>query len=230
MAFYRALKRFSSGEYSTPLQIRGTFKRLRKCPQRKKHIRKLLWPFPWHFEPMEPVAGVVHVDPSEQLIVERQSSIRTLHRIPIFRVRDTPLCSLYRMVEDVCTRQDELLGYEAHYLFRHTERRWRLCNIPDPRERDPVVYAILASIVEALVEAFNWKLKLGIRRNGRNDFSEQRAINCELESVPAWAALVAPCEKAVDLLTRPDGLSGGAPEPSFRDRNIAACVARFWDV
>jgi hypothetical protein len=134
------------------------------------------------------------------------------------------------MVEDLCTRQYILMGYECQYFFYRDEPRWRLCDIPDPQESDPVVYAILASMVEALVEAFNWKLRLGIRRNRKNDYSEQRATNCKLETAPAWTVRVAPSEKLVDLNTHPDGAPEGEPHPVFRDRNILASMARLRDV
>ena len=43
----------------------------------------------------------------------------------------------------------------CEYLFRRGSGRWSLERIEDPCDEDPVRYAVLASLVEALVEAFN---------------------------------------------------------------------------
>ncbi|CAD6446757.1 5262317d-ab68-429d-b6cf-7f3398749a7a-CDS [Sclerotinia trifoliorum] len=60
------------------------------------------------------------------------------------------------------------LGSETEYFWRNWEKKWTLCLIPDPKYPDPIRHAILACIVEELVTAFNWRLALGMRRNGQN--------------------------------------------------------------
>ena len=51
---------------------------------------------------------------------------------------------------------------------RHLEPKWCLSNIPDPCNTDPLRYAMLASIVEGLVAAFNWRLSNGQRKDGKH--------------------------------------------------------------
>jgi hypothetical protein len=47
----------------------------------------------------------------------------------------------------------------------------------DPHDADPIRYAILASMAEALVAAFNWRLELGLQRDKSIDEPERRARN-----------------------------------------------------
>lgn len=56
-----------------------------------------------------------------------------------------------------------------YILLLHPEPRWELACIPDPQDNDPIRHAILASMVEALVDAFNARLELGIRRDNTTD-------------------------------------------------------------
>ncbi|PQE10145.1 hypothetical protein CJF31_00004037 [Rutstroemia sp. NJR-2017a BVV2] len=103
------------------------------------------------------------------------------------------MCADYRIV----------ITYECEYLFRRGSKRWLLSQILDPKDPDPRQHAILASLVEALVDVFNWKLELGLRRgNMRPDQSEDRATNFVREVSPAWTKNVAGLEKHVSLIDR----------------------------
>lgn len=64
--------------------------------------------------------------------------------------------------------------------------------MPDPSDDDPVRYAILASLVEALVDAFNWKMQLGIRRgeDAALDKSVNRATDFSKEEPPSWTRIL----------------------------------------
>lgn len=225
----RFAKRCIDGSRHTPLKVRNTVSRLRECSQGARHIRRLLWPFPWHFRPQQPPADIVNVGSNDKIVHVLHPDIRQLQCMPLFRARDTPLCSLYRMFEDLCTRQDVWMGYECQYFFYHSEPRWRLSQIPDPRAKDPAIAAGLASLVDAMVTAFNWKLELGIRRTGRNDSTDDRVRNFEPEIAPAWVAEVPALEKLLDLHTNPHRKEG-EPHPAFLERNIKACVGRIYDV
>ncbi|KAF7931223.1 hypothetical protein EAE99_003694 [Botrytis elliptica] len=61
-----------------------------------------------------------------------------------------------------------LLGSETEYLWRQWTKKWSLSSIPDPEDPDPVRCAIVACIVEELVRAFNWRLVLGMRHDGKH--------------------------------------------------------------
>ncbi|EXJ82595.1 hypothetical protein A1O3_06408 [Capronia epimyces CBS 606.96] len=150
-----------------------------------------------------------------------------LRRIPLFRLRDTSLCALYRLYEDLCSNDLIMMGYECEYFFFHKEPSWRLSPIPDPKDSDPVRYAVLASLVEALVDAFNWRLKLGLRRDKSIDESEQRDINFQPEEPPAWTAAVQPLKETLDLNKFADR---GNPHKSFLKRNIHAPMGYLYTV
>lgn len=113
----------------------------------------------------------------------------------------------------------------------HPEPRWSLARVPDPQDDDPVRYAILASLVEALVDAFNWRLELGIRRDNTTDRSEQqRGSNFIREEAPSWMSRVGAVEKPLDFIataaegtnTNTNGAADLTEEPHFLKRNIRA--------
>ena len=43
--------------------------------------------------------------------------------------------------------------------------QWALKDFPDPKYQDPIRYALAASIMEQLVDVFNWRSRRGIRRD-----------------------------------------------------------------
>ena len=49
--------------------------------------------------------------------------------------------------------------HEGYYFWR--QAGWR---IPDPKDPNPLRYAILASLAESMVDAYNWKISLRLRR------------------------------------------------------------------
>ena len=78
--------------------------------------------------------------------------------------------------------------------------QWALKDFPDPKYKDPVRYALAASIMEQLVDVFNWRTQRGIRRDyvqtgwemmvGRRwdlDYPPPR-----LEIAPLWTKRVPP--------------------------------------
>ncbi|KAE8373552.1 hypothetical protein BDV26DRAFT_285021 [Aspergillus bertholletiae] len=103
----------------------------------------------------------------------RGSLIRLSHRhrhpflalLYLFRARDTPLRSLYRIYEAMAARQYTAIPAEVEYFWHQVRRSWAVHRIPDPNDSDPIRYAILASIAEELADAFNWRLGLELRRD-----------------------------------------------------------------
>ncbi|KAF3407253.1 hypothetical protein DPV78_001729 [Talaromyces pinophilus] len=83
-----------------------------------------------------------------------------------------------------------MMGYEYTYFFFHSESRWFLSNVADPEDNDPIRYAMVASMVEVLVDVFNWGFELGIRRNNTLDKSEKHTTNFKREVAPCWTAKV----------------------------------------
>lgn len=210
----------------TPLQVRTSINRLRTCPNPRKLLSRLLRLFPWHFQPAAPPTVAELERDGVKILGIQQSGIMQLRRIPLFRIRDTSLCSLYRLYEDLCSNDLIMMGYECEYFFFHNEHSWWLSQIPDPNDTDPIRYAILASMVEALVDAFNWRLELGLRRDKSMDESMERAINFKREKVPIWTAAVKPLTETLDL----NKLDQGNPSRFFLTRNIKAPMGYLYTV
>lgn len=95
----------------------------------------------------------------------RNAGVYDLTLIPLWRWRDTPQQSFYRMYETFCAEQGNLLGYETEYFWKHHDPSWALSLLPDPRDDDdPERYAVMAWLAEDVEDAFNWRLELGLRR------------------------------------------------------------------
>lgn len=210
----------------SPLQVRTSLTRLRTCPKPLKLLFRLLWPYPWHLQPQAPPTVADLERDGVKVLGSRQPGIMQLRRIPLFRIRDTSLSSLYRLYEDLCANDLIMMGYECEYFFFHNEHSWRLSEISDPSDPDPVRYAILASMVDALVDAFNWRLELGLRRDKSIDESDRRATNFKREEVPSWTAAVRALEETLDL----NKFNQGAPNHFFLKRNIKAPMGYLFTV
>jgi hypothetical protein len=80
-----------------------------------------------------------------------------------FTENDNPLTSLYRLCEFICADESNQVMLETSYFWSNDS--WSFSSIPDPCDSDIERYAVLASLVESLVYAFNYRLSLGSRRN-----------------------------------------------------------------
>lgn len=225
--FLHRLKRKSS-----PLQIRLTIRQASFCPNTTTFavLRELTWPLrPWHFRIPE-LLTYDELRESPEIIDARQSGILQLMKIPLFQARDTPLRSLYRMYDDLCAGRLILMSYESDYFFRQASLRWQLSRMPDPNDDDPIRYAILASLIEALVDVFNWRMELGIRRGAyaHLDRSANRATNFLREKPPTWTRNVGAIEP-LNLIDRSKEPHAN-PEENFLKRNIEAGVGYLYTV
>lgn len=153
-----------------------------------------------------------------------------MHYIRLFRMRDTPPRSLYRLYEYTCNRVPNEIMEEGMYFF-HYQTGWRVKDIPDPRDPDPLRYTILACLAEALVEAFNFKIKLGLRRGITHDkplliplFREE--LEPPYEEPPDWCTTVQPLEETLVIV--PSLIK--SPHIGFRQRNIIADVEQLWNI
>jgi hypothetical protein len=213
----------------TPIQIRHTIGRAKACHDSSAILGQLIWPLPWYFSLPESLSPE-ELRASPDLIDVRQSGIRHLYEIPLFRMRDTSLRSLYRLYDDMCASDLDMMIYESEYFFSQGSRRWLLSQIPDPQDSDSVRYAILASLLEALVASFNWKLELGIRRGRRPcDQSEERSYNFVREEAPLWVTHVAMVDKPINLINR-DKEPVAKPDELFLKRNIVAMTGYLYTV
>ncbi|PLB54913.1 hypothetical protein P170DRAFT_470348 [Aspergillus steynii IBT 23096] len=219
----------------SPLRLRASYIRL--SHQHKYPLFALLRlfiPYPsWYF-PIPgpfPLRSLVEDKKNQTgIILSRFGDIHNLRDIPIWRMRDTPLRSIYRLYELHLADRYVLMGWETEYFF--FRRDWKLKDIPDPNDPDPLRYAIIASIVEELHEAVNWRLSLGLRRNKEHVYREEDGDPWPPftpEELPLWTEKVPPIDK--DLLSvsvPPESLDSegnlvleeNGKAPNFAKRNI----------
>ena len=155
-------------------------------------------------------------------------------------MRDTPLRSIYRLYELHLADHYDLMGWETEYFFY--QRNWKLQDIPDPKDPDPLRYAIVASIVEELHEAVNWRLSLGLRRNEIHVYREKDGDPWPPftpEELPGWTKNVAPIDKDLLRLSVPpesldaEGnlvLEANGKSPNFARRNIITNTGWFYTI
>jgi hypothetical protein len=143
---------------------------------------------------------------------------------------------------------DEMLpvvGYETEYFFFQARSSWELCNIPDPQDPDPIRYAILACTLESLLNAFNFRLRIGMRRD-RNHIpptNDGYAPYIPIVTLPSWTQRVPPVSKEYIRDVMPermvDSLGNlvihafeheGEGSPIFLKRNIIATEHKFYTI
>ncbi|KAL1939875.1 hypothetical protein VTO73DRAFT_9575 [Trametes versicolor] len=193
----------------------------------------LLWPYPRKFA-LPPLRS------SEEYFNNRDfadllghDSWRLGPFLP-YRNRDTPLRSLYRMHAFACACDEPAFGYEAQYFYSHPEPEWRLENVPDPKDPDPVRYAILAGLVEMMALSFNDRFEMGLPRLGEGlaySFygklqKEGREVQVPEEHPPAWAAGVPPVPGPLVVLRKDGEKTCARP---WLDRNVLLGGAGYLD-
>lgn len=219
----------------SPLELRSSYIRL---TDQHKHpllaLLRLFIPSPsWYF-PIPgpyPLRALIEDKKNETGIIRSHfGDIHNLRDIPIWRMRDTPLRSVYRLYELHLADRYALIGWEMEYFFSRPD--WKVADISDPKDADPLRYAIVASIVEEIQEAVNWRLSLGLRRNGEHVYRERNDDPWPPftpEGLPGWTKMVPPIDK--DLLRAsvpPESLDAednlvlekNGTAPNFARRNI----------
>ncbi|KAK2768200.1 hypothetical protein FQN54_000052 [Arachnomyces sp. PD_36] len=233
----------------TPLMLRGTIKRLRhnnKWPYLA--FLRLLLPtrsLGWKYPVPEPISPRALIDGDPMLSWHRrlQTDVKNLQCVPIWRSRDTPLRALYRLYETAMNGEATIvvIGYETEYFWYQDRKSWDLDRIPDPRDPNPVRYAIIACFVEALVDAFNWRLSLGMRKNGKHIFRDKGSDPWPPYTPikgPEWARDVPPVKTEFIRDNYPERLDEkgrfvlleDGDSDIFDKRNISATEARLYTI
>ncbi|KAF8150063.1 hypothetical protein B0H34DRAFT_678980 [Crassisporium funariophilum] len=130
--------------------------------------------------------------------------------------------SLYRLHNCLCADQQNYVMLESDYFWRRAH--WRIQDIPDPRDPNPLRYAVLASLLESMAEAYNCKIKMGLRRgvcaaNKEQDKAFREDPNMPFEEVPSWASQVPPVDEWTSFLEDRSIRNHSAP---FHRRRISA--------
>lgn len=116
-----------------------------------------------------------------------------------FTPEDTPSASLYRMYEFLIADWTVQLRNELEYFCRERSY-WRVCDIPNPSDSDPLRYAVLGVITKLMCISFNRRIDLGLPRDAPaiiEDFEELAARPRVHECPPPWALNVRPLEERV---------------------------------
>lgn len=163
---------------------------------------------------------------SPDIIWNRYRDIVTLRQDPEFITIDTPTASMYRICEFICADEPNQIMLEMQYFWSRSS--WTLCSIPDPSDIDVERYAVLASLVESLVSAFNFRLNLGLRRDGAPDPGP--------ETCPTWVSKVSALRNPLhlrrpfeDAFESQDLYNLKASDP-FSKRNIVANAGNLFSI
>ncbi|OJJ50432.1 hypothetical protein ASPZODRAFT_2118010 [Penicilliopsis zonata CBS 506.65] len=227
--------------FESPLCLRGSLTRLRhRHSYPLLALLRLFLPLPtWHFSLPNPVPFMVMRD-NFGLFRTRASSadLVNMRSIPVWRARDTPIRSIYRIYEAMAAREYVAIGPEVEYFWYQARHSWSVHCIPDPCDHDPIRYAILACIAEELADAFNWRLSQGLRRDGKHIYRETLddvLPNYTPETAPSWTRKVPPID--VNLIEGlPDDvldssgkliLEQGGQNLVFAERNIVTNTGYF---
>lgn len=155
------------------------------------------------------------------LIARRYDGIGTLRQTSNFQLHDTTTASIYRMCEFLCADDCNELMLEVQYFWNNPSDAWRLESIPDPCDLDRERYAVLASIVESLTQAFNLRLEMGLRRGT----SKQQQEVC-----PGWTCGVPPLDYPLELRRDSDDRFPASPSNPFAERQINANAGNIFSI
>lgn len=221
--------------YQSPLRLRSSLIRLRHHEQHPLlTLLRLFIPYPsWSFPIPGPFSLRTLIEDKEnktKIIESHFGNIHDLRDVPIWRMRDTAIRSVYRLYELYVTDHYALMGWETEYFFY--QPKWKLRDIPDPKDSDTLRYAIVASIIEELRESMNWRLGLGLRRTGEHVYRETDDAPWPPftpEELPPWTENVPAIDKNLlkksvpSSLLDTDGnlvLEKDGKSPNFAKRNI----------
>lgn len=180
-------------------------------------------PFPT-FPPPDPRKLLRHREAYASRIRNRQ------YAAPAGEMEDRPLYALYRIYEHVLL--DNNIGMRNEFeLFWWA--RWPVADIPDPGEQvDRESHAVLSCIPSLLVESFNQRVDMGLRRGEPHSIMSQEeqlqwaATPKTYESVPKWTETVLPLEEMLHIHhSMPDeaqlqNLDDPRASQPFKDRNV----------
>lgn len=214
--------------YRTPLHIRYSIVVLRK---RYHHpylkLLRLFWPIPWR-QPctLPPPPREIMAYPPQAYMDKHYADLYEMRLIPIWKWRDTPQRSFFRLYEAFCAGDDQCISYETEYFWKRRDPEWTPRLLADPLDYgcvDPEQYAVMASLAEDLVDAFNWRLEWGLRRDGNHTSRQSDGTPAPFvpEVCPEWTKKVRGLDERFILhdMRNPELT---ASNPYFIKRNIQA--------
>ncbi|PGH15835.1 hypothetical protein AJ79_02216 [Helicocarpus griseus UAMH5409] len=162
----------------------------------------------------------------DELIRNRDAYTEQLiHRkfiAPRGEMEDKPLYALYRLYEYIVLDNNIDMRNELETFWWS---RWTVADIPDPGEQgEPARYAVLSCIPHLLVESFNRRIDMGLRREepssilSTEEQMEWAATPKKYESVPEWARRVPPVEAVLKI---PHTMDGKTQIEEFEDERAS---------
>ncbi|TVY58780.1 hypothetical protein LCER1_G000545 [Lachnellula cervina] len=171
--------------------------------------------------------------PPRDLIENRDEHLKELRQrkfaAPEGEMEDKPLFVLYRLYEHILL--DNNIG-----MRNEIEAFWwtkiPVSEIPDPQDdSESERYAVLSCIPALLVESFNQRIEMGLRREAHSFMSQEErdtwaATPKVLETLPAWTAKVAPLRNMLYIPhymagnEQLDTLDDRRASPPFKEKNI----------
>lgn len=184
----------------------------------------LLWPFPTLKFAAErpPPPRLLVADPEPVHL--KAHDLHYLRIMPLWISRDTPERALYRIYEAVCAGDGDLIASETQYFWGQTD--WATADIADPQCEDKEQYAVVAAKAEKLVDCFNWRLEMGLRRDDpvfANLYKEPSPATPE--AYPSWTRTAAalPEKFIIDA-------DAAYVEGPFQRRNVHVATGDFYSV
>ena len=192
------------------------------------HLLELLWVWPWKLRVPAHFRSPRSLRDAPDTVWERYDGMTVLRQIPLFIWRDTPTRSLYRMYEYLCADLSDQLMLEFNYFWSHPyPDRWTPEAIADPCDEDLERYAVLASLVESLVNAFNFRRSYGFCRSDALPGHDKEGP--DLMVGPSWTAKVPPLPSRLSLYEPVFPPLPNKKEP-FAGRNIVANAGNLFSV
>ncbi|KAJ3825171.1 hypothetical protein F5880DRAFT_271541 [Lentinula raphanica] len=195
------------------------------CQKPGRMLFMLFFPLPWRLSNPTPLpVSELANNSSPNAFYERHDYIPVIRNMLIFKWRDSRTRALYRLYDAICLRDEMETVHEATYIWGRLN--WQLEDWPDPQDPDPERYAVLAGIMEGLVESFNWRLGLGMcrdpRKASRKRREKRRGDPEPLEQCPSWPNNVPPSPRTVFLSMKHRSMEQveASTRPYFKRRNI----------
>lgn len=189
-------------------------------------VCRLLWPFPrWSFPASLPrPPRDIMADPDS--VTCRWRDLMYLASMPLWRSRDTPQRSFYRLYEAFCASDGHMVASETEYFWGHAASQWATEMIPDPECENAEQYAVMASLAETLATSCNWRLEIGLRRNG-DILGPGMPMPEKNEESPPWTSKVPPLSEQLVLDQSDDGEE---TSNAFLKRGIVSTTGYFYTV
>ena len=136
---------------------------------------------------------------------------------------DPALVAVFKIYLALVSGKQLWFRSEIKRFWRRHE--WRVSEIQDPCDPDPIRYAVLATIPYLLVRAFNANIELGLPRDAPPFWTDEDEIEFKarpklFETVPDWARKVPALGTQLLLPDAAGNLPSGESDPDMLRKNI----------